>query len=89
MSDQADVVVVGAGVLGCAAAYWLGDAGLNVTVVERDRIGAGASGMSAATFPILAGLALKPGDPDETVGYIDAASALGRFMSGRTEEERR
>jgi glycine/D-amino acid oxidase-like deaminating enzyme len=87
LSDQADVVVVGAGVLGCAAAYWLGEAGLNVTVVERDRIGAGASGMSAATFPILAGLALKPRHPDQTADYIDAASALFREVASRLSQD--
>jgi NADPH-dependent 2,4-dienoyl-CoA reductase/sulfur reductase-like enzyme len=32
---QADVVVVGAGIVGCATAYYLARRGLRVTVVER------------------------------------------------------
>lgn len=41
MSNQVEVLVVGAGMLGCAAAYWLGKEGLKATVVERDRIATG------------------------------------------------
>jgi len=42
------VVVVGAGVLGCSVAYWLGKAGIRVLIVERDHVASGASGMAAA-----------------------------------------
>lgn len=41
VSNQVEVLVVGAGMLGCAAAYWLGKEGLKATVVERDRIATG------------------------------------------------
>ena len=50
MSTQPDVVVIGAGVMGCSAAYWLSKAGLKVIVLEKEAIGAGASGMSAALW---------------------------------------
>lgn len=42
-----DVVVVGAGVMGCATAYWLSKAGLKVLVIEKESIACGASGVSA------------------------------------------
>ena len=35
MERHADVVVVGAGIVGCAAAYFLARRGLRVAVVER------------------------------------------------------
>ena len=50
MGTQPDVVVIGAGVMGCSAAYWLSKAGLKVVVLEKDAIGAGASGMAAALW---------------------------------------
>ncbi|MCT9076638.1 NAD(P)/FAD-dependent oxidoreductase [Streptomyces fulvoviolaceus] len=39
----ASVLVVGGGVVGLACAHYLGRAGLKVTVLERDRLGSGAS----------------------------------------------
>ncbi len=41
-----DVVVVGGGVVGCAAAYYLAGEGLSVTVVERDSVASHASGFA-------------------------------------------
>ena len=43
----ADVIVIGAGVIGCSVAYHCVKAGMRVTVLERERIGAGASGAAA------------------------------------------
>jgi glycine oxidase len=40
----ADVVIVGAGSIGCAAAYFLSREGVKVAVVEKDSIGEHASG---------------------------------------------
>ncbi len=40
------VIVIGAGVIGASIAFRLAAAGLSVTVLERDRIGAGTSGTS-------------------------------------------
>lgn len=42
------VVVIGGGILGCAVAYRLARRGAEVTLCERDLIGAGASSKSAA-----------------------------------------
>lgn len=43
-----DVVVVGGGLVGCAAAFCLGRRGLTVALVERGRIGGGTTGSSFA-----------------------------------------
>ena len=39
-----DAVVIGGGIVGCAAAYFLSRAGSSVTLLERERIAFGASG---------------------------------------------
>ena len=49
-----DVVVIGAGVIGAACAWRLAQAGLRVTLVERD---APASGASQAALGVLQQLA--------------------------------
>ena len=52
-----DVVIVGGGVMGCATAYFLAEAGVRVMLLEQGRIGAtpAASGASAAIVEALAG----------------------------------
>ena len=47
MAEPSEVVIIGGGVAGCAAAYYLSLAGVKVTVIERDGIGSQAS----ATLP--------------------------------------
>lgn len=41
---KADVIIIGAGAIGCSIAYFLGKEGLKTIVVEQDSIGAHASG---------------------------------------------
>lgn len=48
------VVVIGGGVIGCASAYFLAKAGLAVTLIERDQIGAQASAAAAGMLAPLA-----------------------------------
>lgn len=45
-----DVVVIGAGIYGCSAAYFLARAGVPVLVIDADDIGAGASGANAGNL---------------------------------------
>lgn len=69
-----DVLVVGAGVIGCSIAYACVKAGLRVTVVERDRIGAGASGASAGMLA-----------PQVEAHHPDSFFSFG--LAGRAEHE--
>ena len=47
MSDvRADVVIVGGGLVGCAAALHLRERGASVAVVEKNQLGAAASGVN-------------------------------------------
>lgn len=62
----ADVVVVGAGLTGCAAAHACAAAGLKTVLVEADRVGQGSTGRSA-------GLLLS--DPGR--GFRDIAQSHG------------
>ena len=48
------VLVVGGGVIGCSIAYYLRRAGIAVTVIERNRIGSGASSAAAGMLAPLA-----------------------------------
>lgn len=44
--DSADVLIVGAGVVGCAAAYYLAKAGVKSVLVDRDGVARHASGFA-------------------------------------------
>lgn len=52
---SADVVVVGGGVIGTAAAYFLSSAGADVVVLEKEKIAAGASGHGPGFFNAFGG----------------------------------
>ncbi len=49
MRQTADVVIIGAGVIGCSTAYHLARLGVtDIVVLEKDQVGSGSSGKSAA-----------------------------------------
>jgi glycine oxidase len=50
-----EVVVLGAGIVGCAAAYYLARDGAKVTIVEREAVGSGASGYAVGLLNPLVG----------------------------------
>jgi len=50
---MADVVIIGAGVIGCSTAYHLARTGItDVVVVEMDQVGSGSSGQSASMLSL-------------------------------------
>ena len=53
MADPADVVVVGAGAVGCSVAYYLSKQGASVLLVEREAIGSGASAHATGFLSLL------------------------------------
>ena len=64
MADTADVVVIGAGAVGCSVAYYLSKQGASVVLVEREAIGSGASA-HATGFLSLLGSEFSDGDSFE------------------------
>ena len=53
MQKTADVVIVGAGVIGCSTAYHLARTGLgDIVVLEKDQVGGGSSSKSAAMLSL-------------------------------------
>jgi glycine/D-amino acid oxidase-like deaminating enzyme len=50
MANATDVLVVGGGIVGCALAWMLAREGVEVQVIERRAIGAGASGANAGSL---------------------------------------
>ena len=49
MSLDADVAIIGGGIVGCAAAAFLTEAGAKVELYERDEVGAAASGRNSGS----------------------------------------
>jgi D-amino-acid dehydrogenase len=56
----ADVAIVGAGIVGCALAAFLAEAGASVVLVERETVGAGASGRNSGILQHPMDAALAP-----------------------------
>ena len=53
MVDTTDVVVVGAGIVGCSVAYYLSRQGADVKLLERDGIGSGATTHATGSLSLL------------------------------------
>jgi glycine/D-amino acid oxidase-like deaminating enzyme len=67
---RVDVVVIGAGYTGLAAARHLARSGASVLVLERDRVGAGASSRNGGQ--VVTGLKLDPGTLVQRFGEVKA-----------------
>jgi glycine oxidase len=86
MAQQPDVIVVGAGVMGCGTAYWLSKAGLNVLVLEQEAIACGASGVAAAMLEAIGHGAHLTGD-DPLTAFAGASFALHQALRPQLLEE--
>jgi glycine/D-amino acid oxidase-like deaminating enzyme len=76
---RTEIVVIGGGIVGCAAAAIMADRGARVTLVERTTIGAGASGRNLGAIqhpfdPVLAAL-----HRDSLTRYVALADTIGGF----------
>ena len=71
MPGSADVVVIGAGVVGCSVAYYLAREGVSVTILERESIGSGASAHATGSLSLL-GAEFSPGASFELAQASDS-----------------
>lgn len=71
MSD--DIIIIGAGVVGCATAYFLARAGVRVSVFDACDIGSGASGRNA-------GVVEHPYDLPQEPLYAETVSLLSEAL---------
>ena len=55
MPESTDVAIIGGGAAGCAVAYYLGQAGLTSTIIEREGVASQASGYAAGGLNPLTG----------------------------------
>jgi sarcosine oxidase subunit beta len=86
-----DVVVIGGGVIGLAAAYYLAQAGKRVTLVERRGIGQEASGANVGLVTLFSGHSFDEPDPgpvyELTRASIDVYASLGQELGVDIEYE--
>ena len=82
-STSADVVIVGGGIAGVSAAYFLGKAGVKSVVVERDAVGSHASGFAYGGLGSLGGA----GVPGPTFPVVTESMRLHRELAQSLPEE--
>lgn len=79
---RSEIVVIGGGIVGCAAAAILADRGARVTLVERTAIGAGASGRNLGAIQHPFDPALAPLYHESLTRYRALADETGDFRIG-------
>jgi glycine/D-amino acid oxidase-like deaminating enzyme len=80
---NADVVVLGGGIIGCAAAAMMADRGASVVLVERTALGAGASGRNLGAIQHPFDPVLAPLYTESLTRYRALADASLGFRIGR------
>ncbi|WP_214106081.1 NAD(P)/FAD-dependent oxidoreductase [Acrocarpospora catenulata] len=88
MSATADVIVVGAGVLGAAAAYRIARAGHRVRVFDRSAPGREGSGTTAGNLHVQAVHTRRPGQavPLDSARFLPLQRAASDLWAGLEEE---
>ncbi len=81
-SEAGRVTIVGGGVVGCFLAYCLVTAGVPVTLIERERVGAGASGASAGNVQAITGI----GGPIEVALGAESVRRWRHYLPAIKEE---
>jgi glycine/D-amino acid oxidase-like deaminating enzyme len=86
-TETVDVVIVGGGIVGAAAATFLAESGASVTLVERDGLASAASGANSGVIqhpfdPVLARLYRETLAHDRRLAAADVGFAIGSEPAG-------
>jgi D-hydroxyproline dehydrogenase subunit beta len=86
-TPSADVVIVGGGIVGAAAATFLADAGASVTLIEREGLASAASGANSGVIqhpfdPVLAGLYRETLEHDRRLADANVGFAMSPEPAG-------
>src|SRR5689334_5565404 len=86
-TETVDVVIIGGGIVGSAAAAFLAESGASVTLVERDGLASAASGANSGVIqhpfdPVLAGLYRETLAHDRRLAVADVGFAMGSEPAG-------
>ncbi len=82
LPERARVAVVGAGLLGACAAYWLARAGADVLLLDRDGPAAGATGRNGGFMTV--GTAESFPEATARLGHADARAIWDLTIASRT-----
>jgi glycine/D-amino acid oxidase-like deaminating enzyme len=77
LPDEADVVVIGGGLTGLSTAYHTARKGARVVLVEKDKVGSGASGRNGSMCT--QGLTISPGEARKRYGQEHARQMYDAF----------
>ena len=80
--QSSDIVIVGAGIIGCLTAYYLALKGVKATVVEADAIASGASGTAGGVLTPYSG-----SPPSDLLALSRATLDLHALLAGTLPEE--
>lgn len=83
MKQRADIVIIGGGVIGCAIAYQLRKAGIEVLVIEKNAVAAEASSAAAG---LLAPLGALPAASEAFTQLVLASWSLAPHLMREIEE---
>ena len=88
-NGNADIVIVGGGIVGVSTAYFLGKAGVKSTIVERDSVGSHASGFAYGGLSALGGIGnpgpLSPVAAEGMRIHVELSDALLKETGINTE----
>ena len=83
-TNNSEVLVVGGGIMGMAAAYFLAKAGVGVTVIERDSVGSHASGFAYGGLSPLSGAGIPGPVYDLAKEGMRLHAEFGRLLPEET-----
>lgn len=86
MSSKAEIVIIGAGVIGCSIAYHLAKQGVPSQIIERDAIASQASGKAWAIMAPAGGMLLYEGMQQYVNLYDESFSRFPRLARELKEE---